>query len=294
MKSKKSLLRAIKVVLAMAILSCFCAIFFTACGDDTSTTGTDKQVPIYQGMTISSTQSKAATKAQIAKAASATTYASVVQGASLYDQESNISGGYPNDMPYYGDYNGRNEDINQNKPFGDNSQTIENEIKDTLTVVGSAQDLYYATANQDIYITIHISNPDSFEIVSFVLNDTKYPSYQFKDGSDLENIVLKVNVGDAVGYLEYTIDEIKYIDGTEIKDVLIDGNETVNVGVYTSNQPQDTITDENISYNSVTFNVSITDKYSLIEKSNGSIKAVIYDGDDVISQKDLGYKRRYF
>ena len=42
--------------------------------------------------------------------------------------------------------------------------------------------------------------------------------------------------GDAEGIVEYTIDAIKYIDGTEIKDVIIDGNKTVMAGVKIQNQ----------------------------------------------------------
>ena len=38
----------------------------------------------------------------------------------------------------------------------------------------------------------------------------------------METIVLKYNVGESHGLVEYTIDAIKYIDGSNIKDVIID------------------------------------------------------------------------
>lgn len=108
---------------------------------------------------------------------------------------------------------------------GDNEQ-----YKSTLTF-NSEQGVYYAQPNQDIYITVHISNPSKYEILSFTLNGVKYSSYMFEEGSDLENLVLKYNVGDVMGRQEYTIDEIKYVDGEKIKNVKMEGDKTVRVMV---------------------------------------------------------------
>ncbi len=90
---------------------------------------------------------------------------------------------------------------------------------------------YYAMPGEDIYIYVHISNPDKFEILSFTLNEVKYSSYMFEDGSDLETLILKCNVGDIEGVMQYTIDAIKYVDGEEIKDVKMDGERTIEVMV---------------------------------------------------------------
>lgn len=87
--------------------------------------------------------------------------------------------------------------------------------------------VYYSRPNRDIDITIHFENPKQFEIMSFTLNEKKYAVNMFEKGSDLENIILKVSVGDFDGMTEYTIDAIKYIDGSEIKDVRINGDKTV-------------------------------------------------------------------
>ena len=113
-------------------------------------------------------------------------------------------------------------------PFeDDNLPTIEEKVESTLQVISSADKIYYADKNQDIYITIKLSNPDSYEIMSFTLNGNKYSSYMFEQGSDMENLILKHNVGNAAGIVDYTIDAIKYIDGTDIKDVIMDGDKTV-------------------------------------------------------------------
>ncbi len=90
---------------------------------------------------------------------------------------------------------------------------------------------HYAEQGQDIYITVHIKNPDSFEILSFTLNGKKYTNYMFEQGSDLENLIVKVNVGNTTGTVDYTIDAIKYVDGEAIKDVRMEGERTVQITV---------------------------------------------------------------
>lgn len=100
----------------------------------------------------------------------------------------------------------------------------------------------------------------------------------FENGSDMENLVLKVNVGDVGGIVEYTIDAIKYVDGTEIKDVRMDGNRTVKAGVRASDQTYVNVTNEQKTMTSISFDAQVVDLYSLIEKSGGYAKAVLYDG----------------
>jgi len=252
---------------------------FTACGNNNSENG-DKQVPVYQGMTI--------TKADSAiKLTSASCYSS---GIVLLSSNNGNNGDNGNHYGHYkGDHTDRNDTIDEDNPYPDNNanENIEEEIKSSLNVVGSPDEIYYATPNEDIYINIHIDNPDSFEIMSFTLNGKKYSSYMFEEGSDMETIVLKYNVGDATGIVEYTIDAIKYIDGTEIKDVIIDGNKTVMAGIRTENQVVASVTDVDIDTNVLSFKVNVKDNNSLVEFSKGALKAVIYDGFNIISEKDI-------
>ena len=88
---------------------------------------------------------------------------------------------------------------------------------------------YYADLSEKVYIHVHIENPRNFEILSFTLNGVKYSSYMFEEGSDMQTIILKCDVGRESGLKQYTIDAIKYIDGSAIKDVKIRGNKTVNI-----------------------------------------------------------------
>ena len=226
----------------------------------------EKQVPVYKGMTISRNFART----------SATT-ASDADNSDLQGEQGRVEG----------DYDNRDDDFDQNKPFEDpNAPSIENKANSTLDVVGSAESIYYADKNQDIFITIRLSNPDSYEILSFTLNGKKYSNYMFENGSDMENLVLKVNVGDVGGIVEYTIDAIKYVDGTEIKDVRMDGDRTVKAGIRASDQTYVNVTNEQKTMTSISFDAQVVDLYSLIEKSGGYAKAVLYDGVNMLT-KDI-------
>ena len=254
MKSSKKRIISVFAILVMAIvLSCI----FAACNK----VG-EKQVPVYKGMTISRSFATSST-------------------ATAAEDNGNHYGHFK------GDHNNRNDEVDQNKPFEDpNAPSIENKANSTLDVVGSAESIYYADKNQDIFITIRLSNPDSYEILSFTLNGKKYSNYMFENGSDMENLVLKVNVGDVGGIVEYTIDAIKYVDGTEIKDVRMDGNRTVKAGVRASDQTYVNVTNEQKTMTSISFDAQVVDLYSLIEKSGGYAKAVLYDGVNMLT-KDI-------
>ena len=267
------------IVALLLILTMICSLFaFTGCGDKESG---EKQVPVYQGMTI--TNANAATMSLMSSS-----YRSGGIMLLNANKESNGDNGNHNGH-YKGDHADRNDTIDEENPYPDNdeNENIEEEIKSSLNVVGSPDTIYYAEPNQDIYINIHIDNPDSFEIMSFTLNGKKYSSYMFEEGSDMETIVLKYNVGDTAGIIEYTIDAIKYIDGTEIKDVIIDGNKTVMAGVKTQNQVAANVSNVNVGTNVLSFDVNIRDNNALIEFSKGTLKAVLYDGFSIVAEKDL-------
>ena len=159
-----------------------------------------KQVPVYTGMTVSNQS-----PFEVAYA-----------GDAQYEQ-----------LAATGTFEGNHVGA-EKKP---STPDLKDTVRDTLRVDGSAKMLYYAKPNEDIFVTVHIDNPNQYEILSFTLNGKKYSSYMLEEGSDMENLVLKVNVGDVEGIVEYTIDAIKYVDGTEIKDVKMKGDQTVRIGV---------------------------------------------------------------
>lgn len=104
--------------------------------------------------------------------------------------------------------------------------------KDPLESVQAAEDLYVARSGEKICITIHFDNPEQYEILSFTINGVKYGSHMFLDGSDMERLIVEYQVPkDAEGVIECTIDAIKYVDGSKIKDVKIGGEQTVKIHV---------------------------------------------------------------
>ena len=230
----------------------------------------NKQVPVYTGMSVT-------TIAPL-------TAKSMAKEGFDYDKDNGNHNGH-----FKGDYNGKDETVDEENPYPDNdaSESIEEEIRSSLNVIGASDLLYYAEQNGDIYIHIHLSNPDNFEILSFTLNGQKYSNYMFEDGSDMQTIVLKYNVGNVSGITEYTIDSIKYIDGTEIKDVVIGGDKTVSVGISAKNQITTSITDVEIKASEISFQAEISDRDALISYSNGTLKAVLYDGDTITKEKDI-------
>lgn len=120
------------------------------------------------------------------------------------------------------------------KPGGEGEHTKERENqKDPFGEIQASEDMYVARSGEKIRITIHFDNPEQYEILSFTINGIKYGSHMFLEGSDMEDLTVEYTVPeDAEGELECTIDAIKYIDGTKIKDVKIGGDQTVRILVY--------------------------------------------------------------
>ena len=227
-------------------------------------TSDGRMVPIYQGMTVS----------KYAPNVSAAIDMSGVQTLDLGDDPAV-------DAP-----DEEESDVDQENPFdkAEGEATIEDAIGAIVEVVGPAEKIYYAKKNEDLYVTIHINNPDSVEILSFTLNGVKYSSYMFEKGSDMENLVLKCNAGEVSGLVEYTIDAIKYIDGTDIKDVRMEGDQTVTVGVYTENQPYAKLSDEIVGHSHISFSATVSDPHPLITSEEDNVFAVLYDGEHIVAQ----------
>ena len=244
------------IVMLLALVLC-ASLVLVACGE----IGT---VPVYKGMSVSYSNPQ-------------------MYSAKLFASNNNGNNGNHYGQ-YKGDYNGKPE-ADDNNPWG-NGDTIEDEIG-TLEVIGSAQDVYFSECYSDIYIVVHIDNPDNYEIVSFTLNGKKYSNYMFEEGSDMENLILKVSVGAEAGLKDYTIDAIKYIQGEKIKDVRMDGDKTVDIKVFTPDRPYAQITDESVTHNSISLTVQVSDSNALIAESSGKAVVVLYDGKNIVENQDI-------
>ena len=221
-----------------------------------------KQVPIYKGMTVTSAD---------------------VQDVAKYDNVFKLSSLMPIDNENTEGNNGNHGSNNQNK------KPMEEIVKDesSLQILGGKV-IYSAKPGEKVLVVIHFDNPDQFEIMSFTLNGKKYATQMFKDGSDMENLIVEYDIDeDAEGIIDCTIDAIKYIDGTTIKDVKIGGDQTVQIGVYNKEQPTAKIENEVIGTTDVSFDVTLNDPLGLIALTNGKAFAVLTDGEELIESQEL-------
>ncbi len=166
--------------------------------------------------------------------------------------------------------------------------TLQNGIEDlvTIDVVTDDEVRYYVNPGETFIIEIHIDNPKDYEIQSFTLNGQKYANYMFKEGSTMELLLLEVTAPSEPGYVEYTIDAIKYIDGTEIKDVdMSEGDKSVKVGVAHTSTPTATVSDVVIGTTNLSFSVNISDPQALL--SQNSITAYLSDGEKIVASQTL-------
>ena len=177
--------------------------------------------------------------------------------------------------------NGNHGDNNPNK------EPIEDIVNDSGTLAPTqSEQMYYAKQNEDIIITIHFENPDNYKIMSFMLNGKPYADYMFEYGSDYENIMIKVNVGEVLGIVDYTIDAIQYADREVLKYVEMQGDPTLSIGVYNENQPTPAITNEKIGTNSLEFDIDLPGENSLAALS-GKFYAIVADDTEIVKQQEL-------
>ena len=185
------------------------------------------------------------------------------------------------------------QEINQTTSYEQSETTDEiddtfvDDIEDAFGVITTDEVEYYVLPNSTLYININVYNPDQFEILSFSLNGKKYQSYEFEDGSNSELLILEVQIDDLPGIREYTIDGIKYIDGTVINDVIMDGNQTVKVGVEHTTLPFSSVENLTIHATSMTLDVKVTDYDDLILNTTQKAKFFIYDGLSIVYEQDL-------
>ena len=145
---------------------------------------------------------------------------------------------------------------------------------------------YFSTKEQRQYITLNFYNPSQFEILSFVLNGTKYQSYQFTEDSTSDQIRVAINMPNTSGIIEYNIEQIKYIDGQAIKDCKIDGNTSIKVGVLYDTKPF-TVTDVVVDYDNVTITNNIVDAGSVVEDAKGEFRLYVFDELGIVKKETL-------
>ncbi len=149
--------------------------------------------------------------------------------------------------------------------------------KNTALVVDSKD--YYAKPGDTLELEISFSNPEYYDIISFVISGTPYTSYMFNDGSNYETIYVNYQLPLTSGTFYLNITEIKYIDNTTIKNVKMKGNSQIEVGIaYTDYDLK--LTNLQNEPTSLGFNLKTTLTYDLTSK----LKIALYDASNLINE----------
>ncbi len=166
-------------------------------------------------------------------------------------------------------------------------EPVSEEIEEVVTIEVNGDEVtkYFVKPGEVFTVEIHLSNPEAFEIQSFTLNGEKYANYMFKENSTLELLRLDVTAPETPGYFELTIDAIKYIDGTEIKDVRMDGDRTVKAGVTYLEVPTATYSEIQVGTTTLSLVTEITDPQGVL----ADVPVVFYlsDGETVVAEQPL-------
>ena len=262
----------------VAMAACLCIVVGALFAFLPSLLSTGKQVPIYQGMTASGTNPMADNTAM---AMTPSTTPLSTWSTPRMDLLTDTKPTPPKPTPPHEKHT---EALTDSITDGITGGVTEAITETPTPDFNATSGVYYTKGNQDFYITVHISNPDNFEILSFTLNGVKYSSYMFEQGSNMENLVLKCNVGDAEGIVEYTIDAIKYVDGEQIKDVRMEGDRTIEIRVYPENQPTVAVSDITVDPTTIALTPTITDELGLIADSEGELLVKIYQADTLVTE----------
>lgn len=184
-------------------------------------------------------------------------------------------------------FNGNNDSVsmlsssNSGNPFGSEKKTIEEKINEEIDVGEQITIDYAAEVNEYIYAITKIKNSGGKVISSITINGQRYTSNLFEDGSTKEKLILKLNVGNQYQIKNYKLEKIKYIDGNSSKDITITGNveKVIKVGNLSNITHQ--LTNLNVTDSSISFNFKLIDNSSLMLNTQGSILAILYDGNSI-------------
>lgn len=163
--------------------------------------------------------------------------------------------------------------------FDDNINDL---INDDIGVMLQEGIAYYAKKNETFEINVTIDNPKSFEILSFTLNGKLYQTFEFKPGSNSTQIIVDFKASDKSGIEVITIDAIKYVDNTTIKNARFGAERNIKIGVLYEELPKISSISETIMTTSFGVSFVLSDINNLVNLDNGYM-IYLYDGSKIIN-----------
>lgn len=143
---------------------------------------------------------------------------------------------------------------------------------------------YFVQPGEWFYLNIYLSNPDAYEIQSFTLNEQKYANYMFEEGSTLTKIVLHLQAPMDPGYFTFHIQGMKYLDHNEIRDVIMNNDTTIQVGIPYEDQPT-CASEVQVFSDGAKFDLDVQDPDHL--SKDYPIYFYLSDGNSILKRQEL-------
>lgn len=189
--------------------------------------------------------------------------------------------GYLNTPTYQGMEVSSNALLSQNFLLSNVSDEFVDDIESEIGIETLEGISYYSKVSERIIITVKLDNPLFFEILSFTVNGRLYQTFEFIEGSNSEQLLIYFNVRDLPGIQEITVDAIKYVDGSNIRDVRFEADRTIQIGVLYEVVPSVTNVSELIQATAFGVAFVINDVNLLLNPINGTM-IYVFDGSSIV------------
>ncbi len=158
----------------------------------------------------------------------------------------------------------------------------------------------YAAKSSTIYLEVWLNNPEQYTILSLMINGvkkvqgTEANTYFYEDNT----CCVYVAITTPADLIEktYVVSQIEYVEEGSIREdgteVLIDGDDSVDVGLWATEAPSAEITLGAIDCYSAMVYPNYSDSEMSVNLLNGWVRALLFDGLTIIDQKDIrgGYE----
>lgn len=174
-------------------------------------------------------------------------------------------------------------------PFENSSITIEAAIDKYFTIEDSEDIAFYTEKNINLYLIVQLYNPDKKSIAGFEIDELSFGTGDFIDVINSEYYIVTINSGDVEGIKEIEIKNIFYYGEGDLFGVEYDGKTKLKLGVKLTQTPVAIVTNKVETSTSFSLDVNITASLDL-EENLYALKAVIFDGEQIVKVKDVNIK----
>ncbi len=136
-------------------------------------------------------------------------------------------------------------------------------IDDANPTNGSELVTFYKERTESIKVEVTLTNPDNLQIRSIVIDGYYYRSTRFTAQSTTSVIIFEIEAGDELGEHVFSVDDIEYFDGEDVKTNLVEANNEFKVYVF-KNAPEIKRDNYAVTQNSISLDLDVTDSDGVI------------------------------